>query len=146
MPGYYGSFNRVVKTDAGTPIDGSLTMTADDYSETLNLNGFRRVCIWFDCGTFDDADETLDIDFQFSGDGGTTWNDYPNAIGTVQSTNAALAQLDTTNGDQSHMEFWELVNGPDVRYRIFFDFGGTTPNLDSCECRVICWDRYDGSV
>ena len=146
MPGYYGSFNRVVKTDGGTPIDGTLTMTADDYSETLNLNGFRRCAIWFDCGTFTDADENLIIKLEFSGDGGTTWNAYPGAINTVQTTQAKFATIDTTNDDASHMEWWELVNGPSVRYRIFFDFSGTTPNLDSCECRVICWDRYDGSV
>jgi len=142
----YGGFNRVVKSDSGDAWDGSYSFAATDNSETLNLNGFRRVCFWFDVGTASGTSPTLDPTLEFSPDGGTTWCSYPAAVNS--QTAQGITQITDSNDEQAHMEYYEhLVNGPNVRYRLVMTLGGSsTPTFADLEVRVIGWDRVDGSV
>lgn len=141
----YGSVNRVLTADDGTTQwDGSATVAADDYSETLNLNSFRRVGLWCDYGTFSGTSPTMDISLEISADAGTTWSQYPGAINTGHTTDATFTQI--TGSDSTQFKFWELANGPNVRYRVFIDVGGTSPSMADFELRLLLWDRVDGSV
>jgi len=141
----YGGFNRVLKSDGGDSWDGSYSLSATDNSETLNLNGFRRIAVWIDSGEATGTSPTLDVTLEFSPDAGTTWVAYPATPNS--QTGAAMTQVTTSNDDAAHVEFYEyLINGPNVRYRFVMTLGGTSPVFPSFEARVIGWDRVDGSV
>jgi len=144
----YGTVNRVLKADDGTTLfDGSGNVAADDYSETLNLNSFRRVGLWSDCGVSSGTSPTLDVSLEISADAGTTWAQFPGAINTIGTTDATMIQITESNDDAAQMKYWELANGPNVRYRVFLDIGGSaTPTITSFELRLLLWDRVDGSV
>jgi hypothetical protein len=139
----FSSVNRLLKNDAGQEIN-SLSISADDYSETLNLNGYRKVGIWVDAGTFTGTSPTCDIKVEWSADGGSNWVEFPVSSNSV--TQAALVQLTTSNDADVHFEYWDnVVGSPLGRLRFFFDLGGTSP-VCPLTCRVIAWDRTPDAV
>jgi hypothetical protein len=139
----YGSFSRVLDNDAGTALDGSVTLTADDYTETFKVTGYNWFGLFADVGTVSGTTPTLNPKLEISCDGGTTWVAFPGAENST--TQAALTEMDTT-GD-TRFEYWRCANGyNDVRYRVFLDVGGTTPSFGSLELRLIGWDKSNGSV
>lgn len=111
------------------------TRTATFQSQAYNLSDSEWFGLYLKLENISGTSPTLDVNVQFSPDGGTTWSSiYPD--GENSETNAALAQV-TGSSDVEVMRYWRNIvplqatgSGLNPQIRFNFTFGGTSPSYD----------------
>ncbi|MHC4145686.1 MAG: hypothetical protein ACYSUD_13010 [Planctomycetota bacterium] len=129
--------NRDIKVEMlkSTGVSLAAAQTATFDTQWYSLNGVEYFGFVVDVGVVTGTNPTLDIDVEFTMDGGTTvFTEFPNtinaeAISGVGTNAAGLTQI--TTSDAQHMVYYlnPFPNDNNCQVRLECTIGGTSPSF-----------------
>ena len=128
-------FARNLLDTASVAFNGQ-TVTADEYSESIDIKSYLYVGLALDLGTVGGTSPTLDVKGEISFDGGTSWYNCPQDANTT--TQIALSQFTATGEEFKYFAIPSVQGTADgAKFRFFFDVGGTSPSFEITEAKLV---------
>ena len=131
--------NRDIKIamsdSAGTNLSG-VTKSATFDTAWYSLNGLEYFGFVLDLGAVSGTSPTLDIDLEFTMDGGTTvFTDFPPAVNdeteNITTTNSGISFTQMVTSDQQTTMYWvnPFPNDNNIKIRLECTIAGSSPTF-----------------
>ena len=124
-----------IATSAGVVLEDT-TQSATFDTAWYSLNGAEYFGFVLNLGAISGTSPTIDIDVEFTMDGGTTvWTDFPPAANdeteNATGTNSGFSFTQITTSDYQVMAYWvnPFPNDNNCKVRLEVTLGGSTPTI-----------------